>query len=117
MNTPILSYQPKRLPEPFLERFYERPKPLRSLEDHRRFFHEDIADLSHRDLETELYRVVLRISLELPPDDDWLFERKARLFAEQERRGRIYIEEARARRQSTSGNPIIVRRNGKEVTA
>jgi hypothetical protein len=115
---PILPYRHKRPPQRFLDLFYKRPNPNRSFEDLHRFQHDDLAGFSDRDLLMERDQVWLRLILERPAEDDWLWERHARLIAEQEHRRRSLTTLASDHAQKPSEEKsIIVRRNGKEVAA
>jgi hypothetical protein len=63
------------------------PNPFRSDTQYRRYFHQDVADLSDR----ELWRELWRVQHALAHDDnapDWLWDRLQVLLDEQQRRGR-----------------------------
>jgi hypothetical protein len=113
---PILPHRRKRPPQKFLDLFYEKPNPHRSLEDLHRFAHRDVADFSDRDLLMERDAVWLRLILERPAVDDWLWERHGRLLAEQEQRRRSLATVASDNTpRPLEAKTVIVRRNGKEV--
>src|SRR5215211_6465703 len=112
ISTPILPHKPKRPPKRFLDIFYMKPIAHRSLEDLHRFEHRDVASFSDRDLLMERDAVWLRIILERPADDDWLFDRHSHLLAEQEQRRRSLATVASDNAPTPiQAQAVIVRRN------
>lgn len=86
MNSTAVYQNRKPPPLKFLELLYPIPQPLRTLEDHWRFCHADLPDLTDIELARELSRVWRRLTLEWPKADHWLWARRAAVFAERDRR-------------------------------
>lgn len=65
---------------------YDDPDPCESLEEFKRFLHEDVPHLSLEELDRE--RIVARLRWTFDPDSAWLRERLAILDSEAGRRRR-----------------------------
>ena len=64
----------RKPPQRWLDNIYRTPDPVETLEEYRRFHHQDVAKMGPIDRQRELLRIEIRLAFDTKPQA-WLTER------------------------------------------